>query len=96
VFSWDTAKAMRNREKHGVSFEEASTDFADLDGLDWEDFHHSESERRRRRLGKSIGDRVLLVIYTVRRLKDARETIRIISARQASRKERKAYAGQPD
>jgi len=96
VFSWDTAKATRNREKHGVSFEEASTVFADPAALDWEDIHHSEREHRRKRLGKSVSRRVLLVVYTVRRLKDAKETVRVISARQASRKERKAYARQPD
>jgi uncharacterized DUF497 family protein len=40
--------------------------------------------------------RILLTLYTLQRLKNGAETIRIISARQASRKERKAYAGQPN
>jgi uncharacterized DUF497 family protein len=70
VFSWDAAKAIRNRKKHGVGFDEAASVFAD--------------------------PRAVLVVYTIRRLKNAKESIRIISARQASRKERKAYAGQPD
>jgi uncharacterized DUF497 family protein len=47
-------------------------------------------------LGKSLAGRVLLVIYAIRRTSDGKETIRIISARQASRKERNSYAGQPD
>jgi len=47
-------------------------------------------------LGKSLAGRVLLVIYMIRRTSDGKETIRIISARQASREERKAHAGQPD
>lgn len=91
MFSWDAAKAVRNLEKHGVSFEEAATVFADPDGLDWEDYAHSGAEPRFKRLGKSALDRVILVVYTIRRTKDAKETVRIISARRASRKERKAY-----
>jgi len=96
VFSWDTAKATRNHEKHGVSFEEAATVFADPEALDWEDTQHSGEETRRKRLGASVTGRVLMVAYTIRRLRDAKETVRIISARQASRKERKAYAGRTD
>jgi uncharacterized DUF497 family protein len=76
-----------------VSFKEAVTVFADSDALDWHDLEHSESESRSKRLGKSIAAQVLLVVYTIRRAKDGKETVRIISARQASRKERKAYAG---
>jgi uncharacterized protein len=96
VFSWDTRKALQNLRKHDVSFEEAATIFADPEALDWEDIEHSEIERRFKRLGKSLAGRVLLLIYTIRRTADGKETIRIISARQASRKERGAYTGQPD
>ena len=92
MFSWDTRKALKNYGKHGVTFEEATTVFGDPEALDWEDLHHSEGELRWKRLGLSIEGRVLLLVYTLRRLKDGTETIRIISARQASRKERKAYA----
>lgn len=95
MFSWDTRKAIQNFRKHDVSFEEAATVFADPEALDWEDIEHSEIERRFKRLGKSFAGRVLLVIYAIRRKRDGKETIRIISARQAGRKERKAYAGQP-
>ncbi len=93
MFSWDARKAQINYEKHGVAFEEAATVFADPDGLDWEDPDHSRDEKRHKRLGRSITGRVLLVVYTTRRMAHGKETIRIISARQASRKERKAYAG---
>jgi len=96
VFSWDAAKALRNREKHGVTFEEAATVFADPEALDWKDTGHSEREDRFKRLGSSFTGRVFLIVYTIRRLKDAKENVRIISARQASRKERRAYAGQPN
>lgn len=76
-----------------MSFEEAATIFADADGLDWQDLKHSNHEIRYKRIGLSITRNVLLVIYTIRRSSDGKETIRIISARSASRKERQAYTG---
>lgn len=93
MFAWDVAKAVLNFEKHAVSFEEGATVFGDERGLEWEDPEHSRAESRFKRLGRSSTGRILLVVYTVRRSKDGKETIRIISARQSSRKERKAYAG---
>jgi hypothetical protein len=93
VFSWDARKALSNLKKHGVSFEEAATVFSDPEALDWDDSEHSHSEYRSRRLGASIAGRILIVAYTPRRLKDGKEIIRVISARQATRKERKAYSG---
>ena len=84
---------MRNRWKHGVPFEEAATIFTDSNGLDWEDVEHAETEPRWKRLALSAEGRILPVVYTVRRLRNGIESIRIISARQASHKERKAYAG---
>jgi uncharacterized protein len=96
VFSWDVRKAIGNFEKHGVSFEEAATVFGDSEGLDWDDVAHSEHELRRKRLGQSITGRVLLIVYTVRRLHDDKETIRIIGARQANRKERQTYVRPSD
>ena len=92
MFTWDLGKAKINIGKHGVSFEEATTVFSDPGGLEWEDFEHSDKERRLKRLGTSIGCRVLIVVYTIRRTPDGKETVRIISARQASRKEREAYS----
>jgi uncharacterized DUF497 family protein len=82
VFEWDTRKAAVNRAKHGVSFEEAGTVFGDPDALDGPDLRHSEEESRFLRLGRAI------------RRRDDGESIRIISARRASRKERAAYAAQ--
>jgi uncharacterized DUF497 family protein len=93
VFDWNTLKAISNYEKHGVPFEEAATVFGDPEALDWEDPDHSREERRSKRIGTSIERRILIVVYTIRRSKNGEETIRIISARQASRKERKAYSG---
>jgi len=90
MFDWHLRKAQSNRHKHGVSFEEAATAFLDPDGLDGEDLDHSASEPRRLRLAKSSLGRVLLIAYTIRS-KNHEETTRIISARRASRKERKRY-----
>ena len=92
MFSWDARKSVTNFTKHGVPFEEAATVFGDPDALDWEDMEHSASEQRSKRLGVSAAGRILLVVYTIRRERHGQEIIRIISARQASRKERKAYA----
>jgi uncharacterized protein len=80
-------------EKHGVSFEEATAVFNDPEALDYDDPEHSLIESRSTRIGFSISGRILFVVYTIRRRKDGQETIRIISARQATRRERQAYAG---
>ncbi len=95
MFSWDLKKAKVNYSKHEVPFEEAATVFTDPAGLDWDDPTHSGHENRYKRLGRSVTGRILLIVYTVRE-KDGQETIRIISARQASRKERAAYSGWSD
>ena len=90
MFEWDTRKASVNANKHGVTFEEAATVFDDPQGLDGPDLPHSEGEQRFRRLGRAATGRLLIVGYRLRRLSDV-ETIRIITARQPSRKERAAY-----
>src|SRR6266566_4631511 len=89
MFSWDARKARKNYEKHGVSFEEASTVFADPDGLDWEDLEHADAEHRWKRLGMSSEGRTLLVVYTLRRLKNARRRFASSArVRQAARSAR--------
>ena len=93
MFAWDPRKAEANAAKHGVTFDDAVTVFLDPDGFDGPDLQHSAAESRFRRLGRSADGRVLIVAYTLRRSGNA-ETIRIISARQASRRERAAYAAQ--
>jgi uncharacterized protein len=93
VFTWDTGKATRNLERHGVSFEEPATVFADPLALEWEDLEHSHHEARFKRLGLSSQGRILILVYSNRRLKNGEETLRIITARRASPKEREAYAG---
>ena len=91
VFEWDPRKAKANAAKHGITFDNAVTVFLDPEPLDGLDLQHLSAESRFRRLGRSADGRVLMVAYTLRRSGDA-ETIRIISARRASRRERAAYA----
>jgi len=91
VFEWDAKKAAANLAKHGVSFGEATTVFADPVALDGPDVGHSADEARVLRLRRSVLGRVAMVACTQRSTLHG-EAIRIISARQASRKERAAYS----
>ncbi len=86
TFEWDDAKASQNRTKHGVEFEEAATVFADTLSLTIDDPLHSVEEERFVTIGESALRRLLVVVHTERG-----DTIRIISARQATRRERKDY-----
>jgi hypothetical protein len=90
VFEWDPRKAQVNADKHGVMFDDAVTVFLDANALDGPDLTHSANEARFRRLGRAVDGRLLMVAYTLGRRGDA-ETIRLISARRASRRERAAY-----
>jgi uncharacterized protein len=87
-FDWDPRKASANRAKHGVSFDEALTVFADEAALLIADPDHSEVEERFVLLGMSALLRVLVVVHCDR---EAEGTIRIISARKATRAERRQY-----
>jgi uncharacterized DUF497 family protein len=86
-FEWDERKAASNRVKHKVSFEEASTVFQDVRARIFDDEAHSLVEKREIIVGHSILNRVLLVSFTER----SRDVVRIISARLASRTERREY-----
>ena len=87
-FEWDPGKAALNQRKHGVSFEEASTAFADGGGLLIEDPDHSEDEDRFILLGLSSALRLLVVVHCLR---EAGDVIRIISARKADQVEARQY-----
>ena len=95
MFEWDPRKAKANADKHGVPFDEAVSVFLDADALDGPDLQHSTDEPRSRRVGRSATGRILMVVYTQRRAGDA-ETIRLINARRASRRERTAYVKAED
>ena len=89
-FVWDPAKAKRNLKNQGVSFEEAKSVFFDDYARRFYDELHSENNDRFLMLGLSNASRILLVCHCEL---EASDTIRIISARRATAKERKLYEG---
>ena len=87
-FSWDERKAHTNETKHDVSFEEAKSVFYDPFAQIIDDPDHSAEEKRYVILGMSRQARLLVVCHCYR---DNAETIRIISARKATRTESQSY-----
>lgn len=88
-FEWDDNKAEVNAAKHGVSFEEAATVFDDENAIMFDDPDHSEDEDRFILLGMSMMARILIVCHCYR---NEDESIRIISARKATKNEARQYA----
>lgn len=89
-FEWDLPKARSNLKKHGVSFEEAQSVFYDEYAIQFDDEESSSEEDRFLMLGLSSEMRVLIVCHCERA---SGEVIRIISARKATKNERKNYRG---
>ncbi len=87
-FEWDDSKNRSNRQKHGVSFEEAQTVFFDDRAIEFYDDEHTEWEDRFLMLGYSFKLRMLMVCHCHR---ENDSTIRIISARKATNNEKKFY-----
>ena len=85
-FEWDPGKARQNLKEHGVSFDEATTVFQDTLSITIADPDHSDSENRFVDIGISHHRVLLVVSYTERN-----DRIRIISARPATRAERRIY-----
>jgi uncharacterized DUF497 family protein len=85
-FEWDESKATANLTKHDVSFEEAKTVFDNVLAVIFDDEAHSVGEKREIIIGHSQNNRLLLISFTERS-----NTIRIISARLATRREREDY-----
>jgi uncharacterized DUF497 family protein len=85
-FDWDKRKAASNLAKHKVSFEEAATVFGDPLSDTFDDPDHSADEERFLIIGHSEKGKLLFVSHT-----DDGETVRIISARELTRAERKEY-----
>ena len=85
-FEWDAEKAEANRAHHGIGFAEALTVFRDPLARIFDDEDHSGEERRELIIGHSVKRRLLVACFTVRAGR-----IRIISARKATRLERKDY-----
>lgn len=85
-FEWDEAKAIFNKQRHQVSFEEAKTVFNDPFLQTFPDPDHSQGEDRYLSIGQSATGAICIVIHT-----DRQAVIRLISCRKATRKERKDY-----
>lgn len=85
-FEWDEQKAASNLNKHGVSFEEAVTVFGDPLSDTLPDPDHSLDEHRFIIIGSTESGRILVVAHT-----DDGQTVRIISAREATHEERQFY-----
>jgi uncharacterized DUF497 family protein len=86
LFRWDPRKAKANLAKHEISFEEASSAFGDPLSITIEDVDHSQSEIRYILLGETLEHNLVVVVHTERN-----GEIRIISARLATRQERRSY-----
>lgn len=85
-FEWDPIKAAQNRRKHGIAFQEAATVFGDPIGVTYDDPDHSITEHRFITVGTSSAGRLLIVAHA-----DRGESIRIISARKTTPRERQLY-----
>jgi uncharacterized protein len=85
-FTWDPDKAEENLKSHGLDFREAATVFDDALSLTFPDVDHSIGERRFLIIGMTVLGRILVVSHT-----ETGDTIRIISARTATRRERRFY-----
>ena len=85
-FAWDDANSHKNREQHQVTPEEAEDIFFREPLVVRSDVRHSKTEKRYYALGQTSVSRRLFIAFTIRR-----NLIRVISARDMSRKERKEY-----
>ena len=87
-FGWDENKNRSNFKKHGVWFEEAQTIWADVKAVEFLDPEHSSDEDRFIRIGHSTRSRLILVVFCERA---EGSTIRVISARKATTREKRDY-----
>jgi len=94
-FEWDLGKARANRQRHGVSFEEAARIFLDRLAVSLFDEEHSGAEDRWITLGRLPSGPLLVVIHTFDELGQGRYRVRLISARTATARERRQYEEQP-
>ncbi len=89
-FEWDPEKARENATKHDVSFELAATVFRDPLHLAVYDENHSESEERWVTMGQAEDGKLLVVVHTFEEIADGAK-VRVISAREATKRERQDY-----
>ncbi len=93
IFEWDPIKATQNQQKHRITFERAATIFLDPNQISVFDAEHSDSEDRWATIGVDQNGILLVVIHTYTSTSSSAATIRIISARKASRLETFQYQG---
>ena len=84
VFDWDDYKESANIKKHNISFKQAAYVFIDQNRIEYYDYTHSDKEERYIAIG--FAGKILYVVYTIRK-----DSIRIISARRATNKEKEMY-----
>ncbi len=89
-FEWDEKKNALNKKKHGISFEEAKSVFFDENAIEFYDDQHSTEEDRFLMLGFSSHLRLLIVCHCFRK---SDSTIRLFSARKATKNEANFYGG---
>ena len=94
-FEWDLAKAIANFAKHGVTFEQAATVFLDPLAITIFDDAHSQTEEGWFTLGHQAGGGLFFVVHTFQDQSSDVATVRIISARAATKQERRTYEGEP-
>ena len=94
-FQWDVVKALSNADKHGVTFEQAASVFLDTLALTVFDEAHSQDEERWWLLGHDAGGSLLLVAHTYLNTGTSSASIRLISARPATKRERHFYENEP-
>jgi uncharacterized DUF497 family protein len=86
IFKWDVRKAASNLKKHGIDFREAATVFEDPLSMTFPDPDHSDSEQRFLTIGQTVRGQAIVIAHT-----EDSDTIRIISARKATRREQSFY-----
>jgi hypothetical protein len=89
IFEWNIAKSEINLKKHGVGFTEAELAFEDFYAIEEFDEEHSNAEEQRFKMLAMAGEKILVVVYTIRG-----ENYRIISARKAEKYEQELYEKQ--
>ena len=91
TFEWDPNKAVANRRKHGVGFEQAATVFKDALAVSIYDEDHSETEERWVTLGRAENEQLLVVVHSYVETGPSEAMIRIISARPSTKHEQGQY-----
>ena len=92
-FEWDPLKARKNYQKHKISFERASEIFLDPIALSIYDKEHSITEGRWITIGKTKSKIIIVVVHTFQEIQEDNIHIRLISARKATKNEKKQYQG---